>query len=393
LRVIVPNTQHRQLQALHALARALAAGEFRARAVLERACSAVADGFAFVRYVPVSGVLIPFVEHGLTAAERAALPAALPIDHFSAFERTLAAGSPTYVADPSSERALPEQVKNEFGIGSFVIVPLISEGRCLGFMTCDQRGESFSITTGEIDLLGTSGALIAAFLERAIQHGELRRVNELKSQFVALASHELRAPAAAIYGAVQTLDAHEHELRAEQRADLRRTLSRQAEKLSELVENLLDLSRLEADALRIEPTEIELRAKLGEISRAVLGSSEAVEIDVANDLRATVDPQAFERIVSNLLVNAARHGAPPIRMAAARSERELSLVIEDHGPGVAPELRSTIFERFTRGATASTNGAGLGLAIAQAYARAHGGRISYEAARPHGARFRVSLPA
>jgi signal transduction histidine kinase len=210
---------------------------------------------------------------------------------------------------------------------------------------------------------------------------------------VALASHELRAPAAAIYGAVQTLDAHEHELRAEQRADLRRTLSRQAEKLSELVENLLDLSRLEADALRIEPTEIELRAKLGEISRAVLGSSEAVEIDVANDLRATVDPQAFERIVSNLLVNAARHGAPPIRMAAARSERELSLVIEDHGPGVAPELRSTIFERFTRGATASTNGAGLGLAIAQAYARAHGGRISYEAASPHGACFRVSLPA
>jgi signal transduction histidine kinase len=210
---------------------------------------------------------------------------------------------------------------------------------------------------------------------------------------VALASHELRTPVAAIYGAVRTLDAREKELPPAQRAELRRMLSRQAEKLNELVQNLLDLSRLEADAIRLEPTELDLRAKVEEISKSVLGVEQTVEIDVADGLRAVVDVQAFERIVGNLLVNAARHGAPPIRVAAARTHRELSLVIEDHGPGVPPGLLASIFERFTRGATASTAGAGLGLAIAQSYARAHGGTITHEPALPHGARFRVTLPA
>ena len=103
----------RQLEALHILARALATGEFRARTVLGRACAAVAEAFSFervgiVRYVPSSRVLIPFVAHGLSAAEQAALPAALPIEHFSAFERALATGTPIFVADPGGERALSD---------------------------------------------------------------------------------------------------------------------------------------------------------------------------------------------------------------------------------------------------------------------------------------------
>ena len=83
-----------------------------------------------------------------------------------------------------------------------MIVPLVTDGRCLGFMTCDERGEVFTLEPAEVDLLTTFGTLIAAFLEKAIEHGELRRLNELKSQFAALASHELRTPASAIYGAV-----------------------------------------------------------------------------------------------------------------------------------------------------------------------------------------------
>ena len=111
-------------------------------------------------------------------------------------------------------------------------------------------------TPPEIDLLTTFGTLIAAFLEKAIEHGELRRLNELKSQFAALASHELRTPVAAIYGAVRTLDEREDELTPEQRAELRCMLSQQSKRLLELVENLLDLSRLEADSIRIEPARI-----------------------------------------------------------------------------------------------------------------------------------------
>ena len=95
-----------------------------------------------------------------------------------------------------------------------MIVPLISDGRCLRFMTCDQRGAAFALDEVGTDLLTTFGTLIAAFLEKAIEHGELRRLNELKSQFAALASHELRTPVAAVFGAVRTLDEREDDLHA-----------------------------------------------------------------------------------------------------------------------------------------------------------------------------------
>ena len=191
----------------------------------------------------------------------------LPLSRFGAFRRALASGRAVFVEDPT--RTLPGSIARSFGIGSFVIVPLVSDGRCLGFLTCDERGEDFSLDAAEVDLLTTFGTLIAAFLERAIEHGELRRLNELKSQFAALASHELRTPVAAIYGAVRTLDEREQELSREQQAQLRRMLSQQSKRLFELVENLLDLSRLEADSLRISPTEIDVRERLAEIVDAV----------------------------------------------------------------------------------------------------------------------------
>jgi signal transduction histidine kinase len=393
----VVSKPHIQLEALHVLARALAGGEFRARAVLERACAAVAGGFGFervgiVRYIPETSTLVPFAAHGLTSAELGALPPALPIAHFSAFQDALASGRAIFVEQPRGEAAIPEEIARGFGIGSFVIVPLVSDGRCLGFLTADERGEAFSLDDAEVALLTTFGTLIAAFLERAIEQGELRRLNELKSQFAALASHELRTPVAAIYGAVRTLDERDEELSPEHRAELRRMLSQQSKRLFELVENLLDLSRLEADSLRISPIEIGVGERLAEIVDVVFDGNREVRIDVAADLRAVVDVQAFDRILSNLLTNAVRHGAPPFFLSAARTKSELSVTIEDRGSGVPQEFVGSLFERFTRGATPSSEGAGLGLSIAQSYARAHGGSLTYHPAKPHGASFRLVLP-
>jgi signal transduction histidine kinase len=388
---------HIQLEALHALARALAGGEFRARAVLERACAAVAGGFAFervgiVRYIPETSTLIPFAAHGLTPAELGALPPALPVAQFSAFRDAMATSRAVFVEDPHGEEAIPDQLAGGFGIGSFVIVPLVSDGRCLGFLTCDERGDAFSLDMAELDLLTTFGTLIAAFLERAIEHGELRRLNELKSQFAALASHELRTPVAAIYGAVQTLDERAHELSPDRQAELRRMLTQQTKRLFELVENLLDLSRLEADSLLISPTEIAVRERLEEIVEVVVDGDREIRLEVPDGLRAMVDAQAFDRILSNLLANAVRHGAPPFFVLAASTGGELSVTIEDRGNGVAAEFVGSLFERFTRGATSSGKGAGLGLSIAQTYARAHGGSLTYQPAEPNGARFRLVLP-
>ena len=380
---------------MHALARALAGGEFRARAVLERACEAVAGGFGFervgiVRYVPETSTLVPFAGYGLTSSETETLPTALPVAAFDAFRRALATSRAVFVRDPSREGALPEALARDFGLGSFVIVPLVSEGRCLGFLTCDERGGSFTLDPPEVDLLTTFGTLIAAFLEKAIEQGELRRLNELKSQFAALASHELRTPVAAIYGVVRTLDEREDEIDDVQRAELRRMLTQQTKRLLDLVENLLDLSRLEADSLRIAPVRTNIHERLVALVEAVADGDATLDAPV--DLEAAVDPDAFDRIVSNLLANALRHGAPPVLVTATGDARELRVVIQDHGEGVAPEFVGSLFERFTRGSTDSSVGAGLGLSIALSFTRAHGGTLTYQPGRPNGAVFTLALP-
>jgi len=340
--------------------------------------------------VPETSTLVPFAAHGLTGPELRSLPSSLPIGTFGAFERSLASGQASFVMDPAGE-AVPPAVVDGFGIGSFVIVPLFSEGRCLGFMTCDQRGDVFTLDTDEIELLTTFAMLIAAFLEKAIAHGELRRLNELKGQFAALASHELRTPVAAIYGAAMTLEERGAELSPEHERQLRDLLSQQSQRLLELVENLLDLSRLEADSIRIEPERLLVTKRLKEIVATIFDGG--VTLEAVDDLSAVVDGYAFDRIVSNLLGNARRHGAPPVLVSAQRQDGELRVTVEDRGQGIPADFVGSLFDRFTRGATGSSEGAGLGLSIAQTYARAHGGTLRYEPADPQGARFRLVLPA
>jgi signal transduction histidine kinase len=120
-----------------------------------------------------------------------------------------------------------------------------------------------------------------------------------------------------------------------------------------------------------------------------------IDIAVPPDLETIVDPDAFDRVVSNLIVNALRYGDAPIRVFAEQPDRYFRLSVEDRGRGVPPEFVPQLFERFTRSRTAptGTGGAGLGLAIAQSYAHAHGGDLLYEDAEPHGARFKLVLPA
>src|SRR5262245_66055733 len=140
-------------------------------------------------------------------------------------------------------------------------------------------------------------------------------------------------------------------------------LTQQTKRLLDLVENLLDLSRLEADSLHISPTRINIHEHLAALIETT-GNGQ-VNLDAPGDLSAVVDPDAFDRIVSNLLGNAVRHGSPPIDVSASRDERELRVEIRDHGLGVAPEFVGSLFDRFTRGSTNSSVGAGLGLSIAR----------------------------
>ena len=166
--------------------------------------------------------------------------------------------------------------------------------------------------------------------------------------------------------------------------------------MAALVEQLLDLSRLDAEVIEIAPQPFNVRRRVEEIvGDAVVGRRQEIEIAVADDLVAAADPTAFERIVGNLVTNAFRYGAPPVIVSAERRGEELRVAVEDRGSGVDPSFVPDLFERFSRGERARGRvvGTGLGLAIARSYARAHSGELVYVDAVPHGARFELVLPA
>ena len=156
-----------------------------------------------------------------------------------------------------------------------------------------------------------------------------------------------------------------------------------------LLEDLLDLSRLDARAINVEPRPVVLKSALADVVHGALPATEAVELDIKDDLAAVVDPRVLDRVISNLVANAVRYGAPPIRIAAKQRDRHLRVSVEDAGPGIPTELEGRVFDRFARGG--GETGHGLGLAIARAYAQAHGGDLVYDPGAG-GARFELILP-
>lgn len=223
---------------------------------------------------------------------------------------------------------------------------------------------------------------------------ELERLDELKSQFISLASHELRTPIAVVQGIAATLHLRGDELAREQRADLRETLYLQSCRLGELTEQLLDLSRLDSDALMLSPVRFHPRERIDELlTRIAPDRLDEVEVAVEPRLQLYTDPNAFERVVANLLTNALRYGAPPVEVRA-QPAHQVDFIVEDHGPGVPDEFVPLLFERFSQRDRAGVRrqGAGLGLAIAKSFATALGGDLRYEPAQPTGARFCFALP-
>ena len=316
-----------------------------------------------------AGVRIPVGRGfaGRIAAER--LPVILPdLDHADVFNPIL----------------------REKGVKSMLGVPLLRGAEVIGVLhvgTLTPR----EFTSDDVELLTLVAERAALGIDRARVVEDVLRLDQLKMNFVAVASHELRTPATAVFGALATLRAHGQSLSADTRRELEETLWEQTNRLTRLIEQLLDLSQLDDRALVLDPQPVALRAMLDDVARSTLpeGGAGQVTIDVDDELAAVVDRMAVERVISNLLVNAARYGQPPIVLSAESRDRHLRIVVEDAGGGVPEELVPRLFERFERGLDGT--GSGLGLAIAKAYARAHGGDLVYERGQ-RGSRFELLLP-
>ena len=278
-------------------------------------------------------------------------------------------------------------ILREKGVKSLLGVPLIASDRVIGVLhvgTLTPR--LFDSEDQELLQLVASRAAIA--IEGARLHDELVRLNQMKLNFVAIASHELRTPATSIYGIAVTLKHQRDKLTPETREELEDTLWEQAVRFRTLIEQLLDLSRLDEKAIRIEPQPLNLRELLAGIAADTAPEAD-VRIDVPAELEVEADRAALERIFGNLVRNAVKYGEPPVVLSVDSRDRYFRLSIEDGGEGVPTELVPRLFERFERGSVGQ--GSGLGLSIARAYARAHGGDLIYDPSGG-GARFDLILP-
>jgi signal transduction histidine kinase len=364
--------------------------------MLDRICATVTETFGFTRAAILRldeevGLLTPLAARGIPLEET---PTGVRVADQPLIARAVDTGEAVFVDDVSRDEAVSAELIDEFDIRSALAIPLVCEGRCLGILVADRKGEPFELETGTLDVLTTIGAVAGVYLDRALETTELRQLNEVARNFVALASHELRTPAAVVHGIAATLHLRGDDLSGEQRIELRRTLYEQTDRLRRLVDQLLDLSRLEADAIEIQPQSFPVRRRVEELLLMVAAERLGeVQLEMDPALEVVADPQVFDRVVSNLITNALRYGEAPFLVGARHENGTLVLVVEDRGRGVPQAFVPRLFERFARGdVSAAAIGSGLGLSIAQSYARAHGGEIVYSTAEPKGARFELLLP-
>jgi signal transduction histidine kinase len=307
------------------------------------------------------------------------------------FAGRIAAERRPIVLDEVDHSNVLNPILREKGIKSMLGVPLIVDDDVLGVLHVGTLAAR-AFTEDDAELLELVAARAALAIEKARVHDELVLLDQLKLNFVAVASHELRTPATSVYGITATLRERGDSLSPEARAELEEALWEQASRLRRLIEQLLDLSRLDAKAIPIQPQTVSLHALLDEVAAAANaeGGEADIRVEVDEELEVVADRLALERILLNLVVNALHHGKPPVVLSVVQRDSYLRVRVEDSGDGVPPDLIPRLFERFERGGAGE--GTGLGLAIAQTYARAHGGDLLYDPSARGGARFELILP-
>jgi two-component system phosphate regulon sensor histidine kinase PhoR len=278
----------------------------------------------------------------------------------------------------------------------------------------DRARAGRTVALGEIDLpgikprrllvhatgfAGEAGGLLAVFVDVT----DLRRLESLRRDFVANVSHELRTPVTAVRSAAETL--RESALADPDPAVPARFVDiivRNAERLQSLIEDLLELSRLESKEFRLKKERVELPV----VASIIMGlfreradkKGVKLKVDLPGDLPAlTTDQRALEQVVSNLVDNAVKYcpAGSSVTVSAEKTNGAVRVVVRDTGPGIDPKHVPRLFERFYRvdaGRSREIGGTGLGLSIVKHLVEAMGGQVTVDSAVGHGSVFSVTLP-
>jgi two-component system, OmpR family, sensor histidine kinase KdpD len=306
---------------------------------------------------------------------------------------------PLLISGAADPQRFTNLTPREHPVSSSVSVPLVHRDQLLGvlnvsggsgrlFTEYDLRAMTLFAEHAAISIANAN--LYEAQVERV---AELMEVNRLKSEFVANVSHELRTPLTSILGSVITL--RNLDLGLLEREEFLDTIERQGRRLLRLIEELLTAAKLEQGGVRgIDLGPVDVAAVARAIARDEGLARNAIEVEAPEFCPALANADLVQRVLLNLVDNANKYGAPPIRILVEEEGGTVMLTVMDQGPGIRAKDRDRIFDRFTRlDATGSLPGMGLGLPIARDLLAACGGRVWVEEAPGGGAAFRVALPA
>ncbi len=287
----------------------------------------------------------------------------------------------------------------ELQLRSAIVVPLVARGRVLGAITLVYAESERHYDERDLALAEEIASRAALATDNALLYRDAQRAIAMRDDFLSVASHELKTPLTSMHLLVGGVL---RKLHRGQASDLKperiRRLDAQLGRLAALIDQLLDVSRLNAGRFTLTREDVPLAALLEDVVERfrdeAAASGVTVSLDGAGDVVGHWDPQRLDQVFTNLLSNALKYGGGgPVEVTAERTEGGVRVVVRDHGPGVPEADLERIFERFERAASPrKQSGMGLGLWIARQMVEAHGGAISARSGTGEGAAFIVGLP-
>ncbi len=327
-------------------------------------------------------------------------PLSLSLDEPGVAPRVFMTGDPAVMNDESATSA--DRLASQLAADRVASVAMRVEDRTIGVLLVGDKESEF--TEDDLRTLESVAAPAALVLNQMARYEAARTTGErmaelaeLKTDFVSVVSHELRTPLTSIIGALSTLKRPELSPSDPRAVELVEMAAKQSQRLKTLIEDLLVISRIEAQSLPMRPETIDLTTFLGELLESIPGGDRLVHDRSATLPSVIADPDHLTRVMTNLIDNAIKYGGEKdVAISVGQVGNRVHIAVIDHGPGVPYEQRDRMFERFTQlqpHATRSRGGAGLGLSIVKGLVEAMDGRVWFEPTVGGGATFTVAIPA
>jgi signal transduction histidine kinase len=321
--------------------------------------------------------------------------------------RVLRDGQPLFFPHLSDEdlRSISQnddhwRIATALGSRSGMAVGLVARGRILGSITAASGQPDRRFGQEDLDLILEIARRAAIAIENAQLYYQSQEAVRLRDEFLSVASHELNTPMAALMLSLEGIGTPDPDLRLDPKGmvQVAKLAERQGKRLTKLIGDLLDVTRLSRGAVALRCEDVELTTLVREVVARYKPELERAGCEISLQLAAPVtgrwDPLRLDQVVLNLVANAAKFGArKPIEIEVARAGDQARLSVTDHGIGVDPSQQERIFERFERGVSSRHyGGLGLGLYICRRIVESHGGSIAVDSRPGQGATFTVTLP-